>query len=270
MIDLEKVSGLPISVEDGENYHLKFRSPLAQVVPGIRHIKDMKPVLMDQTASSSRSEMYYMYRGVSFPEHAGTIKSHNLRYDITVIPPAMIGQEFNKTVGHYHPAKQGTPFAYPEVYEIIHGRAMFILQKVDQGLRQLVRVLSFEAKAGDKVVFPPNYGHAMMNIGNEVLVTANWVADGFESLYEPIARKHGMAYYVVKATESFGRNPYHFIPNAHYQNHPEVETLAPRNLEAFNIIQPKPMYFLGISNPKNLEFLTDPEKYAVELSSISS
>jgi glucose-6-phosphate isomerase, archaeal len=265
MIDLEKISGLPVHLK--EDSHLKFFAPLSESMPGVRLLKDMKKVLMDPSAESDRTEMYYMYRNVFFPEHEKLLKQKNLRYDITVIPPASIGQEFSKTVGHYHPAKKGSMIAYPEMYEVLHGRVLFLLQKMDGEYRQLLRVLSFEAKAGDKIIFPPNYGHIMVNIGKETLVTANWSADNFESLYHPVEEKCGMAYYVVKALSDGG---YAYIPNPHYRNHPQVDRLSTKYEDNFNIIQPKPMYLLGVSNPEYLEFLNFPEKFAVELSSISS
>jgi len=265
MIDLEKTSGLPIEV--GENYALKFKPPLEPVIPNIRKLWDMKAVLMDPTAKSTREEMYYMYRNVVLKENAPILAGHNLRYDITVIPPAMIGHEYTKTVGHYHPFKGNSKIAYPEIYEVLHGKLLFLLQKMDSNFQVLSRVLACEGRPGDKIILPPNYGHVMINIGQEVLVTANWSADKFESLYQPVAARKGMAYYVIKAPTATG---YHFIPNPHYENHPEVQWVSESYRDNFDIVQPKPMYTLGSANPRMLDFLNEPERYAVDLSSISS
>ncbi|HYE22052.1 MAG TPA: glucose-6-phosphate isomerase family protein [Verrucomicrobiae bacterium] len=267
MIELEKISGLPMAISD--DYTLKFHKPLADIKPATRVFKDMVPVLMDPTAKSNLDIVYFMYRDIHFPDHEQMLRQANIRYDITVIPPGKIGQEYNKTIGHYHPVKEKTMFAYPELYEVLNGNVLFLIQKMDAQYKELVTVLAFEAKAGDKIIYPPNYGHIMVNVGDDVVVTANWVANGFESLYKPIADAHGMSYYVVADSDS--ERKYHFVPNPHYKNHPQVRMITKRNLTNFPIMHDSsPTYIAGTANPKNLEFLSYPEKYAVELSSITS
>ncbi len=45
-----------------------------------------------------------MYRDLALtPTDAEAIARHQLRYDITIIPPLYMGLELVKTCGHYHP-----------------------------------------------------------------------------------------------------------------------------------------------------------------------
>ncbi|MGE5392566.1 MAG: glucose-6-phosphate isomerase family protein [Candidatus Saccharibacteria bacterium] len=279
MIDLEKVSGLPLKLaEDGRLVFgtAKVFSPktggfkeeqLPEVAPNIRKYQDMTPVLMDRSAQPGQEDMYYMYRDVHFPEDEEAIRKSHVTYDITVIPPVMTGREFNKTVGHYHAVKSGTGLAYPEVYEVLHGHCLFLLQKMDAEFRELITILAIEARAGEKVVYPPNYGHVIVNLGKDILVTANWVGDGFERMYKPVADMRGMAYYVVEADNEKG---YELVPNKSYKNVPEVRMITGKFMDNLAIAGSKPMYSIGTGNPESLEFLNQPEKYAVELSSITS
>jgi glucose-6-phosphate isomerase len=265
MIDLEKVSGLPLIVK--QDYNLKFGEGIPEVKPSVRMIEDMYTVLMEPESLPDRKDMYLMYRKVSRADDVAFMDRHKVRYDITVIPPSMIGQEFNKTTGHYHALKSGTHFAYPEIYQVLYGTGLFLIQKMDAQFKQLISVYALEAKVGDKIIYPPNYGHCIVNTSKDVLVVANWVADHFESDYKDIALKHGMAYYVIADEEK----QYSLIPNSNYQDHPVVRVLDPKNFQSFDIMRStKPMYLAGIENPKSLEFLTEPQKYAVELSSITS
>lgn len=264
MIDLEKVSGLPIEINDDNS--LKFKSPLPEVKPAVRTFEEMKPVLMEPDAKPPFEEMYYMYRNVHFKEHEDMLQKLNVGYDITVVPPGKIGNEFIKTVGHYHATKAGTSIAYPEVYEVLNGHALFLLQKMDPLFQELITVIAMEAKAGDKVIYPPNYGHIIVNIGTEVLVTSNWVGDQFERLYQQVSDRHGMGYYVV-ADDAGG---FKFVPNKNYEKHPEVRVLTNKFMDRFDIMGNEPMYTIGTNKPDALEFLNHPEKYAVELSSITS
>ncbi len=263
MIDLELVSGLPITL--GEDNKIKFNQPLDEVKPSVRMYSEMKDVFMDQDAEPPFQEMYYMYRDVCFQEHREALKTAGVTYDITVLPAGKIGKEYNKTVGHYHAVKPGTQIAYPEAYEVLHGHALFLLQKMDPLFQDLVTVIAIEAKAGDKVVYPPNYGHIIVNIGRETLVTSNFVGDKFERMYKQVSDRKGMAYYVVEKDNKFV-----FEKNNRYENHPEVRMITDQFMQSFTLMGNKPMYTIGANNPKALEFLNNPDKYAVELSSITS
>jgi glucose-6-phosphate isomerase len=263
MTNLEQVSGLPIAIDD--DYKLRFHQPLRPVEPTARTYKEMQAVLMDPNAPASRDELYYMYRNVHFPDHDALLQKIGLTYDITVLPPGMLGREYNKTVGHYHASQAGSVLAYPEIYQVLSGRAMFFLQKMDERFENLIRVLAIEAQAGDKVIYPPNYGHIIVNTTDEVLVTANWVANDFKRMYKEVSDRRGMAYYVVKGE----RGP-EFVPNPDYVNHPKVETLTNKFMGAFPVMKPGSMYLSGTAQPEILEFLTNPQKYAVELSAITS
>ncbi len=264
MINLEKVSGLPILVD--KDYNLKFETPLKPVKPTVRTLEEMKEVLMDPKAKSTREDLYYMYRNVHFPDHDNVIERIGLTYDITVIPPATVGKEFNKTVGHYHANPEGSMMAYPEIYEVLHGKAVFLLQKMDPTFKNLIRVLRLEATEGQKVIYPPNYGHIIINATDDVLITANWVANDFKRMYQEVKDYRGMAYYGIKNKAG----ELEFVPNLKYNQLPAVETLTRKFMTGFEIMKDGPMYWLGANNPKTLEFLTDPQKYAVELSSVTS
>ena len=264
MIDLEMFSGLPIQL--GDDNKLKMNQPLPALQPSIRTSDEIKDVLMDPSAAPAGAEMYYMYRNVHMPEHEELLKQWNVSYDITVIPAGKIGSEFVKTVGHYHAVKPGTQIAYPEAYEVINGKALFLLQKMDSLFQDVITIIAVEAKAGEKVVYPPNYGHIIVNIGDETLVTSNWVGDGFERMYKQVSDRQGLAYYVV-ADEAGG---YKFAKNEKYGKAPEVRMITRDFMNRFELMGDGPMYLTGVSNPKSLDFLNHPDKYAVELSSITS
>ena len=268
MINLEKISGLPVELVD--ELHLKFSPPMQDSKPVVRVFSEMVPVLFNEMALPipPHQEMYYMYRDVHLPEDEPVLKKIHIRYDITVIAPGMIGKEFIKTIGHYHPLIPGSQFAYPEMYQVIHGSGLFVIQKMDADFKQLISFYVIEASRGDIVIYPPGYGHIIVNTGSESLVTGNWVSPDFSSLYSPIADLHGMAYYVIAESEK----PYGFLKNSHYKNHPPIRvvTMDDKIEAGFGLIRGKSMYQAGVRNPQLLEFLNKPEKYAVQLSTITS
>ncbi len=205
----------------------------------VRTLDKMQDVLLEQgslpTAQGPRP-LYYMYRAVY---GYGT-----LRYDITYILGKLIGNEHNKTYGHYHPkAKDGV--VYPELYQVLKGNATFILQKKTAGG---VDVLIIDAKEKEVVIFPPEYGHVSVNPTNEDLVLANIVSNSFESDYSEYKNKRGAAYY-------FTQNG--FVQNKNYKINSMEKLTASEVNKRYNINY-KDLLTEFYKNPEAFEFLERP------------
>ncbi|MDP3103562.1 MAG: glucose-6-phosphate isomerase family protein [Candidatus Methanoperedens sp.] len=223
-----------------------------RVKPNVRMLFDMKDVIYDRKwlSSSDDFEMYYMYRDLSLSiNDAKVVKEHGLRYDITVIPPRMLGSEFVKTAGHYHPCVPGTDVTFPEVYEVLSGEAHYVMQQRDND--SIKDVIMVKAQQGDKVIIPPGYGHFTINASNKVLKMTNWVARDFESIYSPIKEKGGGAYFILK--DEMVRNP-------SYDNVPELRVSVPTNIKETGFVKNREMYGL-VRDIEKLKFLTEPDKY---------
>ncbi len=190
--------------------------------PDIRYLNNMKEVLCDQewAKDAPNLELYYMYRY--------TKRDGALRYDITEIPFQMLGKEYVKTKGHSH--------AGAETYEVLQGKAIFLLQKCNEKKpdektsRQVEDVYAVEVKSGDKVFIPAHYGHVTINPGPEDLKMANWVSDAFKSDYSLYLEKQGACYYCIKGNrppslcKSEGVN---WIKNENYGKVPELRFEKP-------------------------------------------
>jgi glucose-6-phosphate isomerase len=217
----------------------------------VRRLYDMKEVILDQNwlAGASDFELYYMYRDLSLSRaDKEKLLQNNLRYDITIIPPNMLGCEYIKTAGHYHP-NAADSVTYPELYEVLEGEALYLLQNQD-----LSDVVAVYASAGDKVLVPPGYGHVTINRSNKTLKMANFVARSFSSLYEPYKEKKGAAYYFTKDG---------WIKNERCPEATELRRVqAPDNssLRRIGLSLNKEMYPL-LREPNLLDFLTKPEEH---------
>lgn len=177
--------------------------------PDIRTLKDLKGVLYDQEwyQTVENFDAYYMYRGVK--------EKNGLRYDITAIPFKMFGQEYPKTKGHYHPDDYG------ELYIVLDGQAIYLLQD-----KKLSDIVVIKTNPGEIAIIPPGYGHITINPGPKDLKMANWVNPNFNSLYEPILKKGGAAYFYTKDGWTKNKN-YGKIPKIRYE---EPEKKFPQNL----------------------------------------
>ncbi len=207
---------------------------LKRVKAKVRMLFDMKDVIYDREwlSGAEDSELYYMYRGMSLSKNDSlAMKEHGLRYDITVIPPRMLGCEYVKTAGHYHPFVGGSGVTFPELYEVLGGEAHYLMQKPDG--RGIEDVILINAGEGDKVIIPPGYGHLTINASNKVLKMANWVARDFESVYQPIKEKGGGAYFLLEKG---------MVKNPKYEHVPETRLLEPAHLKEIGLQKSKEIY----------------------------
>ncbi|MCX9010366.1 MAG: glucose-6-phosphate isomerase [Candidatus Methanoperedens sp.] len=218
--------------------------------PSTRRLFDMRDVIYDHDwlSKADNIELYYIYRGLCLSRKDSlAMKEYGLRYDITIIPPCMLGREFVKTEGCYHSKVHGTNITYPEIYEVLSGEAHYLMQKSENS--RIIDVILVKAEQGDKVVIPPGYGHLTINTSNKVLKMANWVARDFEAIYEPIKEKGGGAYFFLK--EGIVKNP-------HYGEVPEIRMLKPTSIKGLH--KSKEIYGI-VRDIKKLEFLIKPQEY---------
>ncbi len=153
-----------------------------------RYLFDMKEVLFDREWVKRQKRNFVLYEMRREVKVNGT-----LRYDVTKIYGRMLGKEFSKTFGHYHPG------GFPEIYEVLKGRAIFLLQKpVRMDSRKIIHAIAVHAEKGTQVVIPPRYGHVTINPSRKVLVIANIVSSRFSSNYAPYKKFGGACYFFTK------------------------------------------------------------------------
>ncbi|MFH1631114.1 MAG: glucose-6-phosphate isomerase family protein [Candidatus Aenigmatarchaeota archaeon] len=225
-----------------------------------RMLFDMKKVLYDKTwlSTAKNSLIYFFFRNIFLSEKdKETMEKFEIRYDVTIIRPTSLGQEFPKTFGHYHLAKPGTNLGYPEIYEVLSGNAIFFMQKKEKG--RIVDTVAVRASAGERVIFPPNYGHLAMNTSNKILKLANWDCSKVETEYDTIGNMGGGTYFFL--------NNGNIIENKNYIKIPELRTIDAKNLMCNKILgkiipKDQDMYDL-IRMPEILRFLTYPEEGSI-------
>jgi glucose-6-phosphate isomerase len=239
MINLEKVSGLPILFNPKNNNITS--NYIAIPKADTRTLSQMKPVLEGKT---QLKKFYCMYRNVASNP---VFRKFSYRYDITVIPFHKIGKEDIKTAGHYHSKPRHSHLSFPEVYQVLHGTAHYLLQKKEG--KKIKDVILAVAKEGQVVIVPPNYGHVTINAGRETLVMANLVYGRFSSKYGDYIKKHGAAYYGIAGKKI------RFVKNPNYRNLPKLRNakLKSKNLKS-------PIYADCIKNPEKYIFLKKPNK----------
>jgi glucose-6-phosphate isomerase len=196
-----------------------------------RTVSQMRGVLRDEIEQDR--DVYYMYRNVHGKD--------DIRYDITLILPEPLGSECAKTHGHYHPPS-GHGASYPEIYQVLRGSAVFILQK--KNADGTVNVIVVDAKENEVVLMPPDYGHISINNGDGPLVMANLVYEKFDSEYGDVKTNKGAAYYYTTDHELV-QNPAYIVKTNSRIGAPDL--CGKYKIDSKDIL---------------LEFLEKPEKFA--------
>jgi len=183
---------------------------LSNKKPDIRYLNELKSVLYDKAwaKKAKNFEVYFMFRGVK--------RKNGLRYDITLIPPKMLGKEFVKTKGHYHKGN------FSEIYKVLEGKALYLMQKLKGGTENSIEdVYVVEAKKGDVVIIPPEYGHVTINPSRtQSLKMANWISEKCQSDYSLFEKMQGACYYFTQKG---------WIKNKNYKKVPKLRFEKPKN-----------------------------------------
>jgi len=174
------------------------------IKPQIRFLKEMKNVLYGRkwAKTAPNLKLYYIYRNVK--------RKGELRYDITVIPPKMLGDEFVKTKGNRNSNK------YPEVYTVLQGQAFFLMQKVKG--KTVKDVFLSKLKRGNWIIVPSDYYVVAINPSKKTLKTGNWVSNKNKNIYEAVKKMKGACYFYTKNG---------WIKNKNYKKIPKLKTKKP-------------------------------------------
>lgn len=176
--------------------------------------------------------------------------------DMTVLNPGKVGDEFVKTVGHYHANVPGLAISYPEVYEATSKNIEYLLQS-EPNKDGEVDVIWVVTEPGDKVVMPPNYGHVSMNVGDRPAIEFDLQKrdNPNNSDYSAFKERVGGAFY---------RTDSGLTKNSNYK------------VSSLRIVKPLERPDLGLTrgvslldsfenHPEKFDYLLHPEKYDFSL-----
>lgn len=178
---------------------------LQNIKPDVRYLREMGKVIYDKKwfkKARKTKELYYMYRGVK--------EKGDFRYDITVIPPFMLGREFVRTKGHHHSN------SYGEIYVVLQGEGIYFMQKGTINAISEVKVV--KAKKGEVIIIPPYYTHITINASQKILITGNWVSKECQSIYKDLENIGGPCYFYTKTG---------WIKNKNYFKIPKIKFIKP-------------------------------------------
>lgn len=262
-----KNSGLPLYLNEESNL-IALTAPLEYDGYGTKNVGQMLGLLRDETGLDLGETFYDVYRGIRFPKDKELLDSRNFRYDITVVMDGTVNGECKKTSGHYHGYNPSHTSTYAEVYEVIRGRALYVLQRADNfdtdpenvSIDDLILAV---VDAGQSIIIPPNYGHCSINIGEGPLIFSNLAYVPCPVAYDSVKHYHGMSWYVLKENGKV-----RLLRNPNYPDAPAPKFAAVKENPEFGIRFGHPVYREYCQNPDAFAFLGTPDPYIDEIMSM--
>ncbi len=197
--------------------------------------------------------LYRIYRNACKNTDCAPFVRSGLRYDLTVLPAkALAGTYPTRTIGHLHRHGPHHHLPYPELYEVVEGTAVFIMESKDHAAVRCARL-----GAGEKIIIPPNDGHITVNASRtQPLVIANiFTAVPDVADYSFFKDRRGPSW-----EPRWKSNAFTMIKNPRARSHARCEWVVPK-IPA-RIIPPKgKIYTAFLKNPAAFDFLANPEHH---------
>ena len=243
--DLSDRAGLGLALRRGTAW---LGSDVAVEEDRVRRLSELAPVLAEPVGRQGRRVEYRMLNGVR--EAADTnLRDLALRYELTVMGGRPIGSEAAKTFGHVHVRPPGAAFGYPEVVEVVHGEAGFLVQDLRQGPDGPLSTMAWlvRARPGDWVILPPELAHTTIDLGAGPLVFSDVIDRRAAGIYAGVAKAAGFAWQV--------RRDGRLVRNPHYADVPRLIEIdaadwsGPAAGVLYRIFRQDPGAFAWLSDP---------------------
>jgi glucose-6-phosphate isomerase len=164
-----------------------------------------------------------------------------------------IGWEAAKTAGHVHVRPPGARLGFPEVVEVLHGEAGFLIADLELGPDgpQSSRAWLVRARPGDWVILPPVLAHVTIDLGAGPLVFSDIIDRRAAGIYGGVQEARGLGWYVGANGE--------LRANERFSNPPAIEECS---AVEWSGPAPGPLYLAFRDDPGAFAWLSDPDSFA--------
>jgi glucose-6-phosphate isomerase, archaeal len=196
---------------------------------------------------------YWMYNGIAHRSDREKLAATGMRYELTLMYPRAIGRERAKTLGHLHSGPLQGALNYPEICEVLSGKAYFVFQTMDTISRVAPFCAVMEVNAGEKVIIPPNLHHLTINASDEPLLFSDVIPLAVKGIYQSLADLHGAAWLY---TSDAG-----WIRNPAYTQVADLAFWSVKDYPALKLTANRPLFSTFLENPLYLDWMVNPTKF---------
>ncbi|MDD3648113.1 MAG: glucose-6-phosphate isomerase family protein [Candidatus Dojkabacteria bacterium] len=251
MINLQDFSGLPLLLNNQDNSLHPAGEISFEKLERIR-LDTIRPVLLNKTLKYPLN-VYTEYSDIYLNKDKSIFAKNKLHYSIIILPPGLLGIEYNKT--HiFSPDKDQNDIT--AIVDIIHGKGTVIVQQLKEKGEldfetDVSFVAAFKVKKGDRVPIPQKYMYTFINSSSLPLIVGRLYEDDGKIDYRTMKKEHGMSYYFIRknARQEIVRNP-------HYKDVPRLKRIKAEDYcKKFRLTAAQPIYTQFIYNPDRFKKL---------------
>ncbi len=230
---------------------LTFNGDIVHTEPKLFYLngcRDLFLTLPPEEETANRL-LYALYEKNAREEDISIFNGYDINYNLKVVLPGLVGDEYIKSIPHFHPVDNTTGETFTEIHEIIQGEGIILLQKNEETRDLVNKVSAVEFKPGDQLFIRSGNGHTTINTGREPVIIGSLIKRSSETNFEPFMERRGCIYYLIRTED--GRSE--FVFNPHYPKSVGLDIL------------PAP----ALDNPHRTEgsiyqaFVQDPERFSV-------
>lgn len=243
--DLSSRAGIALSLRGGV---ARLGPDLLVEDDRIRRLAELAPVTAEPVGRRGRRVEYRMLNGVREADDT-RLQGHPLRYELTIMGGRPIGSEAAKTFGHVHIRPAGAMFGYPEVVEVVHGEAGFLIQDLRGSPDGPMSTAAWlvRARPGDWVILPPELAHVTIDLGAGPLVFSDVIDRRAAGIYSGVAEAAGFGWYVGSEGRLW-RNP-HYVEVPRLIDVDAVDWSGPAAGILYRVFRQDPDAFAWLSDP---------------------
>jgi len=195
--------------------------------------------------------LYRIYRNAVQKKDVFLFSKHALRHDLTLLLPSPKNSPLpTRTIGHVH-KKNKAGVSYPELYCVIKGTALFLLENKRRTISLVAR-----CSVGEKIIIPPEYGHIIINASAHApAIVANlFTSKKNVSDYSFFKKSHGPSWIPL-----WSKKEIYFVKNEQSVKKNSVKNLLARQTKVTK--KGVSLYASFIKNPSAFDFLNHPEHH---------
>ena len=243
--DLSSHAGIKLSLRNGV---AELGPDLLVEEDRVRRLADLAPVVAEPVGRRGRRVEYRMLNGVRRADDT-CLQGLRLRYELTIMGGRPVGSEAAKTFGHAHIRPVGAAFGYPEVVEVVHGEAGFLIQDLRGSADGPISTVAWlvRARPGDWVILPPELAHVTIDLGAGPLVFSDVIDRRATGIYSRVAEAAGFAWYIASDGRLW-RNP-HYLEVPQLVEVDAIEWSGPAAGTLYRMFQHDPEAFAWLSDP---------------------
>lgn len=249
MINLQDTSGLPLLLDNQDNSIQPAGEIEFDTLDRVK-LDNIRPILLNKTLRYP-IDIYNEYQDIYVKDDKELFTKNDLHYNLIVLPPGLLGIEYNKT--HiFSPDNDQNEIT--TIVDVIRGRGIVLIQKLKEKGEldydtEVEAAIYFNAKKGDRVPIPQGYMYTFINATNYSLILGRLFENDGKIDYRTLRKEHGMSYYIIRknARKEIVKNP-------HYREVPKLKKIKPETyMNKYNLTSTKPIYTQFTAKPKRFK-----------------